>query len=81
MTTHDRIDAVFKKCGWVCKGEIFRYRKTGRLVPFDRVMRAMPKDILEDVAAAWGEHKLGQELPRPRSTVESKPCVIASARC
>jgi hypothetical protein len=72
MTSYDQIEAVFKKCGWVCKGEVSRYRRTGRVVPIDTVMRAMPDDILEDVVAAWGEHKLGQEIRAAKAQAEHR---------
>jgi hypothetical protein len=52
MTTYDRIDAIFQKRGWVCVNECFCYRDTGRLVHIDRVMRAMPEDVMEDIVAA-----------------------------
>jgi hypothetical protein len=55
MTSYDRIDAVLKKNGWQCVDDMFRDRQTGELVEFDRIIDAMPEDILEDVVAAYGE--------------------------
>jgi hypothetical protein len=55
MTTYERIETVLKKNGWQCVDEMFRDCQTGELVDFDRVMEAMPGDILADVVAAYGE--------------------------
>lgn len=51
MTTYDRIPAILKRHGWQCVDEMFRDRQTGELVDFDRIMEAMP----EDIVAAFSE--------------------------
>lgn len=55
------IERILIECGWHCVDEVFRYWPTGRVVPFDRIMRAMPKYILDELVGANAEDRFERD--------------------